>query len=341
MHLGHFFACDGTGRWAGLNIHLNERSQMTRIGTSELEIFPLGLGGNTFGMTTDAEASEKVLDAFATGGGNFIDTADSYSAWVPGNSGGESETIIGDWMHKRGNRNAMVIATKVGSHPEYEGLAPKNIARAADASLRRLRSDHIDLYFAHKEDAEIPIADIAGAFDDLVRSGKVRYIAISNLPPARIEEWMRVAKEQGLAIPVALQPEYSLVSRKNYEENVAPLAEAHQLGVTPFFALASGFLSGKYRTREDLEGAARGGAVEAYLNEDGLRVVEALEAVASARGSAIATVALAWTLTKPTITAPLASATTVAQLSELLAAPELRLTPEEVTTLDEASRPFA
>lgn len=314
---------------------------MTRIGTSELEIFPLGLGGNTFGMTTDAQASEKVLDAFVAGGGNFIDTADSYSYWVPGNSGGESETILGDWMHRRGNRHSMVIATKVSAHPEFVGLAPENIARAADASLRRLRSDHIDLYYAHHEDADVPIADIAGAFDELVRAGKVRYVAISNLPPERIEEWMRVAGEQGLALPVALQPEYSLVSRRNYEQNVAPLAEAHRLAVIPYSVLASGFLSGKYRTREDLEGAARGGSVEAYLNENGLRVIEALEAVAAARGTALATVALAWALARPTITAPLASATTLAQLSELLAAPELRLSPEEVAALDEASRPFA
>lgn len=314
---------------------------MTRIGSSELDIYPLGLGGNTFGMTTDAAASETVLDAFVAAGGNLVDTADSYSAWVPGNRGGESETILGDWMHRRGNRASVIVATKVGAHPEFKGLAPDNIARAADASLARLRTDYIDLYYAHHEDADQPIEEIAGAFDALVKAGKVRYVAISNLPPERIAEWLRVARENGLALPVALQPQYSLVSRKSYEERVAPLAEAHGLGVLPYFALASGFLTGKYRSAADLVGAARGGAVQPYLNADGLRVVDALDAVASARGAAIATVALAWGLARPTVTAPLASATRVEQLAELMAAPRLQLTADEVAALDAASQPFA
>ncbi len=306
-----------------------------------LEIYPLGLGGNTFGNTTDARASEAVLDAFVAGGGNFIDTADSYAYWVPGNRGGESETILGEWMRRRGNRTAVVVATKVGGHPEFKGLAPDNIARAADASLQRLQTDSIDLYYAHHDDAPRPIEEIAHSFDSLVRAGKVRYVGISNLLPERIEAWMRVARASGYAVPVALQPEYSLLRRRNFEQNVPPLAEKHGLAVFPYFALANGFLTGKYRTLADLAGAARGGSVEAFMNEEGLRVLRAVESVAAERDVAMATVALAWLLAKPTVTAPLASATRVTQLAELLAAPQLRLTPEEVARLDEASRPFA
>lgn len=314
---------------------------MTRIGTSDLNIYPLGLGGNTFGMTTDAKASEKILDSFVAGGGNFIDTADSYSFWVPGNRGGESETIIGEWTRSRGNRESVIIATKVGGLPDLKGLAPDTIARAAEDSLKRLQTDYIDLYYAHYDDENTPIAESVAAFDALVKSGKVRYTAISNLPPARIEEWIRVAQENGFAVPVALQPNYSLVNRKNYEQNLAPLAERYQLGVFPYFALASGFLTGKYRTSEDLKGAARGKAVEPYLNEAGLKVIDTLASVASAHDAAIATVALAWVLSKPTITAPLASATTEKQLSELLAVADLKLSAGEIAALDEASQPFA
>jgi len=314
---------------------------MRRIGGSDLEIYPLGLGGNTFGNTTDKEASERVLDAFVNAGGNHIDTADSYSAWVPGNKGGESETILGEWMRSRGNRRSLVIATKVGAHPEFKGLAPDNIARAAEASLRRLQTDYIDLYYAHYDDEGRSIEEIATAFDRLVREGKVRYVGISNLQPARSAAWIRFARENGLAVPVALQPEYNLVARRNYEQNIAPLAEAEGLGVLPYFGLASGFLTGKYRTPADLEGRPRGRAVAKYLNDDGLRVISALEAIASERGAAIASVALAWLLAKPTVTAPLASATSVEQLAELMAASQLELTADEIARLDEASAPFA
>lgn len=314
---------------------------MRRIGDSDLEIYPLGLGGNVFGNTADKAASERVLDAFVAVGGNHIDTADSYSAWVPGNKGGESETILGEWMKNRGNRQSIVLATKVGAHPEFRGLAPDNIARAAEESLRRLQTDYIDLYYAHYDDEGVAIEEIAAAFDRLVRDGKVRYVGVSNLSPERIEAWIRVAGENGLAVPVAIQPEYNLVSRRNYEENVAPLAERHGLGVLPYFGLASGFLTGKYRTPADLEGRPRGRAVAKYLNEDGLRVVDALESVAAERDATPATVALAWLLAKPNISAPLASANSIEQLSQLVAAPELELSADEVARLDEASRPFA
>ncbi len=315
--------------------------QTKRSDGTDLEIFPLGLGGNTFGGNSDAATSEKVLDAFVAGGGNFIDTADQYSFWVPGNQGGESETILGEWMRKRKNRDRVIIATKVGGLPSRKGLAPENIQAAVEDSLRRLQIETIDLYYAHFDDESQPIEGIAASFDALVKAGKVRYVAISNLAPERIEGWMKVAGENGLAVPVALQPEYNLVARKNYEQIIAPLAERHQLAVFPYFSLASGFLTGKYRTQEDLKGRARGGAVAAHLNEDGLRVIEALDEIAKSRGAAMATVALAWLLAKPTVTAPLASATSVEQLEELLAAPALTLGADELARLDTASQPFA
>lgn len=314
---------------------------MRRVEGMEVEIFPLGLGGNVFGGNSDAATSEQVLDAFVDGGGNFIDTADQYSFWVPGNQGGESETILGTWMQRRKNRDKVIIATKVGGLPSRKGLAPDNIAVAADESLRRLQTDYIDLYYAHFDDESQSIESIAESFDKLVQAGKVRHVAISNMSVERIEEWMRVAKENGLAVPVALQPEYNLVRRRTYEQDYGPLAERHQLAVFPYFSLASGFLTGKYRTKADLEGAKRGGAVAAYLNDEGLEVVRALETIASAHGTAMATVALSWLLAKPTVTAPLASATSVQQLEELMAAPGLQLSAEEVASLDAASQPFA
>lgn len=311
------------------------------LGQSDLRVYPFGLGGNTLGTRTDADASERVLDAFVAGGGNLIDTADMYSFWVPGKQGGESETTIGNWLKGRGNRDQLVIATKVGGLPSRKGLAPANIAAAMEDSLRRLQTDYVDLYFAHYDDENTPLEEFARAFDALVKAGKARYIGASNLTPERISAWIRFAKGNGLAAPIALQPDYSLVSRKTYEQQYAPLAKSEGLGVMSYFALASGFLSGKYRNAADLEGAPRGGAVKAYLNPDGLRVIEALHEVATARGAAMATVALAWLLAQPTVTAPLASATSTEQLKELLAAAELKLTPAEVAKLNEASQAFA
>lgn len=316
-------------------------TQTTTIGKSDLSIYPFNLGGNTFGMTTDAEASEKVLDAFTEVGGNFIDTADMYSFWVPGNSGGESETIIGDWTAKRGNRADVVIATKMSGLPELKGLAPQTIKKAAEGSLERLRTDYIDLYYAHHEDPDTPIAESAEAFDELVKAGKVRQIALSNFSTAAIKEWMSVAKENGFAQPVALQPHYSLVHRRAFEQDYAELAQTHELSVFPYFSLAGGFLTGKYRSEADAEGRARGGAVKDYLNVDGFRVLDALDEVAAAHGAKVSTVALAWLLTRPTVTAPLASATSVEQLRESLACVDLVLTEDEIEKLNTASRAFA
>ncbi len=313
---------------------------MARIPTLETEIFPLNLGGNTFGWTSDRTQSEAVLDAFVAAGGNVVDTADSYSAWAPGNSGGESEAIIGDWTAARGNRDEVVIATKVGALATRKGLAPGNVRAAVDDSLRRLRTDRIDLYYAHFDDPERPIDEIAATFDALVRDGKVRTIGMSNFTPERMQGWLDAAAAGGLVAPVAIQPEYNLVRRHRYETDYGPLAAAAGLAVLPYYGLASGFLSGKYRTEADLAGSARGGSAKGHLNAEGLAVVDALVTVADGHGVAAATVALAWLLAKG-VTAPIASARTPEQLPALMAAPGLRLTADEVALLDTASAPFA
>ncbi len=310
---------------------------MTSIGHSDLDVFPLNLGGNTFGWTSTRDESFAVLDAFAVGGGNFVDTADGYSAWVPGNTGGESETIIGEWMTARGNRDDIVVATKVSQHPQFPGLAAATVAAAADASLARLATDHIDLYYAHFDDASVPLAETVGAFNDLVVAGKVRYVGVSNYSADRIEEWISIAEREGYALPVALQPHYNLVRREPYETELAPVVAEHDLGVMPYFSLASGFLSGKYRTAADLAGKARGKGAGQYLDERGLRVIDALDAIAVARGVSVPTTALAWLRAKPGIVAPIASATTPAQVAELVAAASVDLTPQEVAALDAAS----
>ena len=310
---------------------------MTSIGHSDLDVFPLNLGGNTFGWTSTRDESFAVLDAFAVGGGNFVDTADGYSAWVPGNTGGESETIIGEWMTARGNRDDIVVATKVSQHPQFTGLAAATVAAAADASLARLATDHIDLYYAHFDDASVPLAETVGAFNDLVVAGKVRYVGVSNYSADRIEEWISIAAREGYALPVALQPHYNLVRREPYETELAPVVAEHDLGVMPYFSLASGFLSGKYRTAADLAGKARGKGAGQYLDERGLRVIDALDAIAVARGVSVPTTALAWLRAKPGIVAPIASATTPAQVAELVAAASVDLTPQEVAALDAAS----
>lgn len=307
---------------------------MTKIG-NDLDVFPLALGGNTFGWTSDEATSHQVLDGFLAGGGNFIDTADGYSAWVPGNSGGESETIIGSWFAARGNRDRVVLATKVSQHPQFRGLAASNIAAAAEASLKRLRTDYIDLYWAHYDDPKTPIEETAGAFDALVKAGKVRAIGVSNYTGERIREWFEVARREGFTLPVAVQPHYNLVARAKYERDIAPVAAAEHLAVVPYYALASGFLTGKYKTAEDLAGAARGGAAGNYLNENGLAVIKVLEEIAGAHSASPATVALAWLRGRPGIAAPIASARTPEQLPALVALVDLSV--DERATLDEVS----
>ncbi|MEU7089444.1 aldo/keto reductase [Streptomyces achromogenes] len=309
-----------------------------KLGTSSLEVFPLVLGGNVFGWSADETTSFQVLDAYVAAGGNAIDTADSYSFWVPGNQGGESESIIGRWLATRGDRDSLVIATKVSNHPEYRGLSPMNIKAAAEASLRRLGTDHLDLYYTHFDDPSVPVEEIIAALDALVREGKVREIAASNISPERLQASLAFSEREGMARYVALQPHYNLMERGTFEGGAQDLALRHQLGVLPYFALASGFLTGKHR-RGIAAGTARAGYVGKYAGAPrGERVLAELTRVAQARGASLATVALAWLAAQPSIVAPIASARTLQQLPDLLAVAELHLTSEEVAALSAASQ---
>ena len=305
-----------------------------RIGNSGLEIAPLALGGNVFGWTADKPTSFAILDAFVDAGGTMIDTADVYSAWAPGHSGGESEEVIGRWLKRSGKRGQVVVATKVGM---MAGLAPATIAAACDASLRRLGVDCIDLYYQHKDDESVPLADSLGAFDALKRAGKVRAIGLSNFTASRLDEAMRLAGGEGLERPCALQTWYNLVEREKLEGPLGDTASAHGLGILPFYSLANGFLTGKYRNRDDLGKSVRGLRNAEYLEGRGMRVLAALDAVAAETGAAPASIALAWTMAQPGITAPIASATSVAQLQELLAALTLELEPGQIARLNAAS----
>lgn len=311
--------------------------QKRRIGRSELQVAPLMFGGNVFGWTADEATSFSILDAFVDAGLDFIDTADVYSAWVPGNQGGESETIIGKWFRRSGKRDKIVLATKVSKHPLRKGLSAPNIQAAVEDSLRRLQTDYIDVYFSHDDDTETPLAETLGAYQKLIEAGKVRVIGASNYSGARVEEALAVSRQHGLPEYQLLQPEYNLYDRAEYERDIEPVALANQLGVVVYYSLASGFLSGKYRSHADLANKARGSRVEKYLNERGLRILDALDRVADAHGSTPATVALAWLIARPSVTAPIASATSVDQLKSLAAAVHLMLTGADVRELDEAS----
>ena len=310
---------------------------MNRIGTVDVDVFPLALGGNTFGWTSDEVESHSVLDAFVAGGGNFVDTADMYSAWAPGNSGGESETIIGAWIAKRGRHDDIVIGTKVSNHPEFMGLSAANVAAAADASLARLGTDVIDVYWAHYDDENTPMEETVAAFDALLRAGKIRNVALSNYSAARVDEWFAIAEAAGFTLPVALQPHYNLVTREPFESDFAALAEKKGMAVVPYFSLAAGFLTGKYRTREDLTGKARERQVGGYFTDEGLAVVSALDEVSAAHGVELATTALAWLRAQPNVVAPIASARTLEQLPALLASASVVLTPDELGKLDAVS----
>ena len=308
------------------------------LGRSGLDIAPLALGGNVFGWSADAATSFKVLDAFVDAGLNLIDTADVYPAWAPGNRGGESETIIGDWLAQGGRRDRVVIATKVGKWAPHRGLAPATIQAAAEESLRRLRVDTIDLYFAHEDDPSVPLADTLGAFARLIEQGKVRAIGASNYGAARLAEALAVSAEHGLPRYEVVQPEYHLLARKAYESELEPLVRREQLGVVSYYALASGFLTGKYRSEADLgKSTARAAAVRKYLNGHGLRVLATLDDVAQRHAATPAQVALAWLIARPGLSAPIASATSVAQVEELAGATRLRLDAADIERLDAAS----
>ncbi|MFD7379650.1 aldo/keto reductase [Streptomyces mirabilis] len=312
-------------------------TSLRKLGSSDLEVFPLSLGGNVFGWTADEAQSFAVLDAYTAGGGNFVDTADGYSAWIAGHTGGESETIISKWFAARGNRSDVVLATKVSTHPEYKGLSPANIKAAADASLRRLGTDYIDLYYTHFDDTSVPVEEIIGALDELVRAGKVREIAASNISAERLAESVEFSDREGLARYVALQPHYNLVSRDTYEGPLQEVASRTGLAAVPYFALASGFLTGKYRPGTTVDSARAEGAGKHLDTERGIRVLAALDEVAGAHDAEVATVALAWLAARPTVAAPIASARTVEQLPALLAVADLTLTDAEVARLTEAS----
>ncbi|MPY63506.1 aldo/keto reductase [Streptomyces spongiae] len=313
-------------------------TSLRKLGSSDLEVFPLSLGGNVFGWTADESQSFAVLDAYTAAGGNFIDTADSYSAWIEGNQGGESETVIGKWLKARGNRSDVVIATKVSQHPDYQGLSAANIKAAADASLRRLGTDHIDLYYTHFDRPEVPVEEIVSALDELVKAGKVRAIAASNISPERLQASLDFSDREGFARYVALQPHYNLVSRSTYEGALQTIASREGLAAVPYFALAKGFLTGKYRPGTTVESARAEGAGAYLEKEEGIRVLAALDEIAEAHGAELATVALAWLAAQPTVAAPIASARTVEQLPALLAVDKLTLTEGELAKLTEASQ---
>jgi aryl-alcohol dehydrogenase-like predicted oxidoreductase len=306
------------------------------LGQSGISVAPLALGGNVFGWTADEPTSLDILDAFVDAGGNMVDSADVYSAWVPGNKGGESETVIGNWLRRDpAKRDKIVLATKVGF---FEGLAPEKIAAACDASLQRLGIDTIDLYYHHKDDPNVPLADSLGAMDALVKAGKIRSIGLSQYSPERLDEAMRAATADSLTKPSVLQTWYNLVEREKLESALRDTALAHGLGIIPFYGLANGFLTGKYRSKDDLDKSPRGLRNVEYLEGRGMRVLAALDRIAAETGAALASITLAWTIAQPGITAALASATSVDQLKELTAAMSLALTPEQIALLDEASR---
>jgi aryl-alcohol dehydrogenase-like predicted oxidoreductase len=310
-----------------------------RLGNSGLEVAPLALGGNVFGWTVDEAIGFALLDAFVANGFNLIDTADVYPKWVPGNQGGESEAMIGNWLKRRGRRTDVVLATKVGVEmaPDRKGLSKEHILRSAEESLRRLQTDYIDLYQSHRDDESTPLEETLEAYDQLIKQGKVRAIGASNYSAARLAEALDVSRRLGLPRYESLQPLYNLYDREGYENELEPLCERENIGVIPYYSLAAGFLTGKYRSEGDIGESARGGTVKKYLNERGFRVLAALDEVAAQYHSTPARVALAWMIARPSITAPIASATSLDQLTDLFEATKLQLAPEAIEALNQAS----
>src|SRR5690625_298421 len=311
-----------------------------KIGETSLEVAPLSLGTNVFGWTLDEIESFKILDAFTDAGFNFIDTADMYSFWVDGGPGGQSETIIGNWMKERGNREEVVITSKVGGATGVHDIdvRRKHIMEGADKSLKRLQTDYIDLYYLHYDDTETPVEESLRALDDLKKAGKVRYIAASNLSPERLTESLKFSQENNLAKYEALQPLYNLVERENYETKYAPIVAEHNVTVFPYSALATGFLTGKYRSEDDLDKSPRGQGVAKYLNEQGQEILNALDQVAEKHNTAPATVALAWLSAQPYIGGPVASATSEEQLNQILSSTSLQLDAADLELLDRVSQ---
>ena len=309
---------------------------MIQLGSTDLIVHPLCLGGNVFGWTADEASSFEVLDAYAAAGGNFIDTADAYSHWVPGNKGGESETIIGNWMASRGNRDSMIIATKVSHLPELTGLAPETIKQGLEDSLRRLQTDRVDLYYAHYDDPQTPQAETLGAFDSAIKDGKVRYIGASNFTAERLQSALDTSDSNGFARYSVLQNHYNLVNRGEYEGALRDVVASNGLVSLPYYSLASGFLTGKYREGSVVEGARAKGAGR-YLDERGLAILAVLDSIAAAHDVSVTAVSLAWLAAQPTVATPIASARVIEQLPDLLQMTGLELSPSELDELSAVS----
>ncbi len=309
------------------------------LGNSGLKISPLCFGGNVFGWTVDKETSFKLLDAFVDGGFNFIDTADVYSRWVPGNKGGESETIIGEWFKQSGRRDDVIIATKVGleMNGNKKGLSRKYIMHAVEDSLKRLQTETIDLYQSHEDDPDTPLEETLETYHNLIKEGKVRAIGASNYGAKRLAEALRISEQSGYPMYQSLQPLYNLYDREDFETNLEPFCREKGLGVITYFSLASGFLTGKYRSKGDLHKSARGGMVEKYLTDRGLRILQTLDQAAQRLESSPGKVALAWLLSRPSVTAPIASATNLDQVNDLMEATRLQLDEESIAQLTDAS----
>ena len=303
---------------------------MIKLANADLTVYPLCLGGNVFGYSADKQNSEAVLSFYADNGGNFIDTADMYSQWAPGHIGGESETIIGDWMAKRGNRQKMIIATKVSKLDTRPGLKAANIKAACDESLKRLKSDYIDLYYAHQDDLDTPIEESLGAFDELIKAGKVRYIAASNFTPERLQESLNISKANGLSSYIASQDQYNLLDRE-YEKGLMPTIEKNNLSQIPFYGLARGFLTGKYRPGVSVESVRANGVASNYANERGWNLLSKLDQIAKDKKTTVAAISLAWLRAQPTVATPIASATKLEQIKEIM--PIVELSSQELQTL--------
>jgi len=312
-----------------------------QLGQSSLHVYPITFGGNVFGWTADEKTSFSLLDGFVGAGFNFIDTADVYSRWHPGNTGGESEVIIGNWLKARGGREKIVLATKLGIEmaPGKKGLSRKYMMQAVEDSLRRLQTDYIDLYQSHRDDPETPIEETLSAYADLIKQGKVREIGASNFSAERMAESLKISTEKGLPRYQSLQPQYSLVERTEFEGPLEELCLREKIGVIGYYSLASGFLTGKYRSKADMEGRLRGARVEKYLNDYGFGVVSALDDVAKRYNVKPGQVAIAWLIARPSVTAPIASATNLDQLKELMGAAEITLDAAAIQQIDAASKP--
>jgi len=313
--------------------------KLRQIGNTGIQVAPLALGGNVFGWTADEETSFKVLDAFVDAGFNLVDTANTYSKWLPGHQGGESETVIGKWFKKSGKRVKVIIATKVGMEmgDGKKGLAKSYILEEVEASLKRLQTDHIDLYQSHQDDANTPLEETLEAYAQLIKQGKVRVIGASNYKADRLREALKISEQKGIPRYECLQPHYNLYEREDYEKNLEPLVREKNIAVIPYFSLASGFLTGKYRTEADFGSSARGGGMKKYFNDRGFRILAALDEVSKEYETSLAAVAIAWLIAKPSITAPIASATSVRQVDHLIRGAELQLTSASIAKLDQAS----